>query len=153
MTEVCVVRFTDTPITEASIVRRWNDYPPALELPGKKRIVSPVDASHLGAELGQYRFVEIVRVDWNRPGLAYDLVSTELVLGATTLTMTKVWSAWDQATRDAWVAARKTELVDDYLLQGSAFVSYEIARQAGLVSTKQQFATFVRNNWPDPELP
>lgn len=153
MTELAIVRHTDDPLTLDSIRKRWTDYPPSLDTPDGGRVVSPVGPEHLGLERGNFRFVQVERVNWQRPSLAYDLTSETYSLNATTFTATRVWTEWDQATKDAWVAAKKTEEVDAYLLHGPAFVSYEIAKRAGLVTTRQQFASFVRNNWPDPELP
>lgn len=150
MTECAVVRHMDNPITAASLIRLWSDFPKALELPNGKRIVSPVGPEHFGKELDQYRFVEVVRVDWNAPGQYYTKASETYSLGLVAITLTRTWTAWTQAEIDAFKAAQKQAQIADYLTSGVAAIDFALAKQVNPTLTKGQFATFAANNWSEP---
>lgn len=150
MTEYAAVRHTDNPITRDSVVRLWTGYPRSLDLPNGKRLVSPVGVEHVGMEHGDFRFVEVVRVDWPRPGRAYTLESETYDLTATTLTATRVWTPWTQQELDNDTAARKQAEIDAWSGRGEASIMYQLAKQINPSLTPAQFATFVANNWPEP---
>lgn len=158
MPEVAVVKFTDNPTTVDSVVRRWPDFPKSLDLPDGRRLVSPVDASALGLEYVNpktnvgFRFVEIIRVDWEKPGYTFDKTDETFVLGPTTLTATRVWTEWDQPTKDQTVAQIKEDQIEAYFESPSTRIIFELAKQINPALTQQQFITFVTNNWPDPVI-
>lgn len=103
-------------IADGSIYRSFGSIPKALEV-GQARIVAPVAVGDEG--LG-YRFIEVVKVDFQRPGTYYtqgadvrDQPVGQLFVG-NTLTITRQWTAWTQPEIDAYESGLKDATANEF---------------------------------------
>ena len=122
-------------LSNNSIYKIYGTIPGSLEI-GKKRIISPVTVGDEGIVDGiTYRFVNFVRVDFNQPGEYYTIGTLDESLSGDglTLTFTQNWTAWDQATIDAYLATQLDEIVNEIdesrtLTRGAHMIIFKILR-------------------------
>ena len=97
-------------IDTGEIVRRYSNLPAAFDVQidnTNRRIISPVAVGDEG--LG-YRFIEVVEVNFNRPGVYFTQGSDSEVMSGNTLTITRTWVPWTQQEIDTYETARKDEI-------------------------------------------
>lgn len=99
-------------IEDNTIFQRFNVIPKRFQI-GTRRIVSPPKVGDEG--LG-YRFVDLVEIDFSRPGPHYTqgTDTAELSGDGLTLTVTRSWTAWTQAEIDAYESGLKDATADQF---------------------------------------
>lgn len=146
--EYAVVKYTDSPVTRNSVKKRWSSLPTALTLPTGRRLVSPVDETHVGIEYEEFRFVELVFVDDQAPSKLHRKDTLSADLTTTRLTVTQTWIAPTQQEIDDLKVLRRQQDIDGYLRRDTTEIQFQIQKQNDPTITKAQFAAFVNNKWP-----
>lgn len=94
-------------IETGAIVRRFASMPEAFDLPDGRRVVAPVAVGDEG--LG-HRFIEVIEVNFSRPGPYYTQGDDTTERDGNTITVTREWVAWTQQEIDAHVASQRDTL-------------------------------------------
>lgn len=145
MTECAIVRISDI-----RVYKEWPDFPRSIDTPDGGRLVSPVGAEHFGLEFRGYRFVERIRVNWDKP--SPDHVEDGPIthdLQPLTITLTRPWrllTAQEITDRDANTrAARISAFADDPI----ATLLFWMAKDPPPADpTQAQFRTWLESKWP-----
>jgi hypothetical protein len=128
-------------LSDEAIVRQFNDIPKSLQI-GKRRVVSPVAVGDEG--LG-HRFVEVVRVTWDRPGPYYTQGPDTAFRSGNVLYIKREWTAWTQAEIDAYEAQQGDALIDELLAGKLGKILFALAKADPMPNlTPTQFRNYVK---------
>jgi hypothetical protein len=130
-------------LSDEAIVRQFNNIPKSLQI-GKRRVVSPVAVGDEG--LG-HRFVEVVRVTWDRPGSYYTQGPDTAVLSGNVLFIKREWTAWTQQEIDADVAAKEASTIDDIMDQRQTRAIFALVNEVRQLKGQSRINRTQFRNW------
>tara|TARA_R110000772_G_scaffold99174_1_gene198767 strand:- start:40608 stop:41051 length:444 start_codon:yes stop_codon:yes gene_type:complete len=134
-------------VSDESIVREFPSIPKAFQI-GNRRIVAPVSVGNEGIIDGEtYRFVELVRVGWNRPGPYYTQGTDTPILTSTSMTITRQWTVWTQQEIDDYLAAQDVTEVNEIMDQRTTRALFAIVNEIRVLKSQPELSKAQFRTW------